>query len=141
MKNKVIEFVHLKHKQVSFRVEDEWKFVPAGRFQWLQRAAWKTLHRLGSLQNATGWRETVTKHVIDPDNFMEKLYKQRSAIFDMLGKEGQTLLIGAEDFSEMMSSPEIGHQFEFRSEYTSDRKLMGLNVKIIPWMRGLLVMP
>jgi hypothetical protein len=142
---KRIEFIEHRTSYAPFVLNDEWQFKPAGHFQWLQRAAWKLLHRLGALHNAIGQRETVTRHVIDPDNFMQKLHEQQSALFGQLDREGKTLLIGAEDYAEMMHSPEMRKEYSFRAEFhRGDRsgvRIMGLEVKVIPWIRGMVVMP
>lgn len=145
MSRRPIEFVEVRTAHVPFVLQDEWQFKPVGRLHWVQRAAWRLLHKMGALKNAIGQREVVTRHVINPDSFMQKLYEQSAAIFDMLDREGQTLLIGAEDFQQMMAGPEMRNEFSFQGEFyrgdRNGRQIMGLNVKVIPWMRGMLVMP
>jgi len=84
---------------------------------------------------------TVNRHLIDADKFMDRLLKQKRALFDGFHKEGQRLVIGSEDYFELMSEPAIHQHFNFRAEVGMHRRLMGLTVEVVPWMRGAVVMP
>ena len=51
------------------------------------------------------------------------------------------LLIGAEDFEELMHEKEISESMTFRANYYDHQEIVGLKVTVIPWMRGVLVLP
>ena len=121
---------------------DAYKFKPHGRAMWLQRLAWRFLNWRGAMEQAYEPTVKVTRHLIDSDRFIDRLLKQKRSLFDAFNKEGQRLLIGSEDYAELMNSPEIGHHhFDFRAEVGFGRSIVGLKVEVIPWMRGAVVMP
>lgn len=83
----------------------------------------------------------VTRIPIDGIEFADRLFKQKRALFDSFGREAATLLIGGEDYKELMNSPDIRYNFSFQSEFNYGRQVYGLTVNVIPWMRGMVVMP
>lgn len=142
MKRDSIEFV--AHQSVTEMVLmlDAYKFRPAGRWQWLQHMAWRFLMWRKALAEAYEPKVTITRHRIDAEKFMEMLYKQRSNLFEHFHKEGRTLLIGSEDYADLMCSPEMTPaHFSFDAEARYGRNILGLKVEVIPWMRGAVVMP
>lgn len=83
-----------------------------------------------------------------PRDFMQTLYEQRRELMQMFNREPKRLLVGAEDFAQMMRHPDVGRQaFQFEAEYSmgggakNRPRICGLEVEVIPWMRGILVMP
>lgn len=144
MKQQVVEFVQRRQTVSYSDIPNNYTVRKDRRAVWLQRACAWIMTKLGAF--ARDEIVCVTRHVIFADTFMERLYKQRGE-FLMLDSEPKELLIGAEDYQELMASPEITSQFQFRAQYNVRNedapygKVMGLTVRVIPWMRGLLVMP
>jgi hypothetical protein len=136
----IVQFVEIQRDAEWRPVPDHFEFVPAGRLQWLQRLAWRFLNWRGVLKQATREHVTFTQHVIDTGDVMERLYRARAAMFDG-GREPREVLIGSEDFAELMGSAPVRQAMDFDCEYRRNRTLMGLKVRVIPWMRGVLVMP
>jgi hypothetical protein len=137
-----INFV--EHRPVTDWVPllDAVKFKPKGRAQWLQRMAWRFLGWRQALEQAYEPKVTTTRHTIDADNFIERLMKQRESLFDAFHKEGQRLIIGSEDYAELMRSPEMSaHYFTFTADVGLGRRIIGLDVEVVPWIRGAVVMP
>ncbi len=142
MRTYQIEFVQEKVAQLWVPLPDAYTFVPKGRSRWWQRQAWKFLRWCGALEQARELKIKVTRHVVNPDGFMEALYTQQRQLYDLFGKEASRLLIGSDDYSRLMCDPGvIGHGFNFDAQYSTARKVCGLTVEVIPWMRGMLVMP
>jgi len=143
-----IHFQDVRHTPV-FRVRpDSYEFKPVRYFKWLQRIMWKYLMVMGSLRETYDQFYEVTTHLIDADTFMERLYKQNESLYREFKKEGSKILIGSEDYAELMNSPEAKYQnFSFNASgefYTGNgynRTIFGLTVEVIPWMRGMVVMP
>jgi hypothetical protein len=84
---------------------------------------------------------TVTRHIIDSDVFMERIFKQQEHLLGYFNHKPKRLLIGSEDFSELMNSDEVRNVMMFNASYNYGREICGLQVEVIPWMRGILVMP
>jgi len=112
------------------------RYAPRG---WLDMLRWKIVTWLGG-ENPYDTVK-VTRIPIDAEKFMEKVWLQKRYLFEAFNQRPQTLLIGAEDYEEMMSSPEITQSFVFEASYNfGERQIQGLTVKVIPWMRGAVVM-
>lgn len=140
--NQHITFSGLSSVTHMVSMLDAYKFKPKGRGQWLQRIAWRFLQWCGAMDQAYEPTTTYTRHEVKADKFMEQIYKQRRFLFDQFDREPKRLLIGAEDYADLMSSPEMStNHFRFESRYSHGHELMGLKVEVIPWMRGALVMP
>jgi hypothetical protein len=136
-----IEFVAQRSITTMQVMPDAFEFKPTGRAQWLQQQAWRFLGWCGALKVAYEPVVTVNRHAIDADTFLNRLLKQRHALFDGFGEEAKTILIGSEDYFELMSEPFINQSFCFAAELALNRRVIGLEVKVIPWMRGAVVMP
>lgn len=119
----------------------EWKelkmpFSP----RWWDRPRWWLVRLLGG--ECPFDTVKVTRVPVDGKDFMAALWKQKRALFDQFRREPATLWIGGEDYEELMSSPAVQQAFTLRAEFNyGEREVYGLTVKVIPWMRGMLVMP
>lgn len=141
MRPYTVEFVATKSITTMVPMFDAFEFKPKGRAQWLQRLAWRFLTWRRAMDQAYEPTVTVTRHLIDADKFMDRILKQKRALFDGFRKEGQRLVIGSEDYFELMSEPAIHHHFNFKAEVGMRGRLMCLDVEVVPWMRGAVVMP
>lgn len=144
MMNDTIQFIETRLSYEKFIKPNEYSFNPRGRFQWVQRLAWKFLNSRKALTEVIGHTTNVTRHTIDSGKFMAQIFKQKRHLFEHFGIEGSILLIGSEDYMELMSDRGIITQpFSFTGEYYQNIRLPGLSltVKVVPWMRGMVVMP
>lgn len=137
-----VQFLHTHEKLSWVTVEDAWSLRKDFRWKWLARLAEWLIRKIGV--NAREPKVEVQRILIDPPRIMEKIFKQRSALFDM-GQEPKRLLIGAEDFSELMRLPEVRDYLTIDAEYHKrthgGHRICDLRIEVIPWMRGCLVMP
>lgn len=132
-----IEFVTLHETQRHFVREDVYALRKDRKHLWLQKLAIYVLERLGCY-----WIDhtiSVTRVRIDGKTFAERLHKQRRELFRHFNRDAKTLLIGAEDYQELMGSPEIHQMLSFQASVGYGREIMGLEVKVIPWMRGAVI--
>ncbi len=137
-----VEFVEPRSFTALVPALDAFKFKPSGRAQWLQRLAWRFLNWRGAMQQALEPKATFTRHVIDADRFIDRILKQKRSLFATFGRNSKRLLIGSEDYAELMCSPEVKmHHFEFSAEVGYSGAIYGLKIEVIPWMRGAVVMP
>lgn len=110
---------------------------------WLQKVCCWVLGKLGAYR-----RDTQTKieyRTIDADNFMTRIAKQHASVFELLNRKPKKLLIGAQDYAELMCETNSRYPFTFNASYAIGERgvarIMGLEVQVIPWMRGVLVLP
>lgn len=108
---------------------------------WLQRVCAWVLGRLGAVYMEERCR--VTTHLVQPMRLLEAISRQRAEVFEHLGREGSSIAIGGEDYAELMRDPELRslHFFEFTTECRSAGRVFGLRIQIIPWMKGIVVLP
>ena len=147
MRYQLIEFFQIKQTKKFTSVRD-CVFKPAGRFQWLQRLAWLALVKLSDSRRIDFIHERI---VIDRDKLLsdgkllDAISSQITEIYRQYNVRGARLLIGAEDFHRLQSMPECRQKISFGIEFSMrDGRhdfIFGLSVQVIPWMRGMLVMP
>ena len=107
---------------------------------WWDRVRWRLVRLLGGTDPFDSVK--VTRIPIDADDFMVKLYKQKRHLYEYFNREPKMLLIGAEDYENMMNSPVIQKEIQFSASFHYGQfERYGLTVKVIPWMRGAVVMP
>lgn len=103
--------------------------------KWLQRLCFWTLGKLG----CHVLEQTTAKvHAVNTDTFSEKFLKQYYCTRDVFFHEPKTVFIGAEDFDQLMSV-KVGTLVGFRASYMYDGTIMGMQVNIVPWMQGVLI--
>jgi hypothetical protein len=134
-----IEFLAHERK-IDFRdFEEAFQLRKDRPAVWLQRACFYALRKLRAFY--VEQMVSIERHTIDADTFMERLFKQGDSISDFFGMHPEVLLIGSEDYSDLMMEPGSRYAFSFDAKYGRHGVIYGLRVKVIPWMRGVLVMP
>jgi hypothetical protein len=134
-----VDFVTLCERRVPFEKLTAFQFRKDRPAHWLQKACFFVLQKLGAFYMA----ETVTieRHTLDARTFMERLFKQQEGIARFFNYDSTTLLIGAEDYAELMHEASASQAFAFRADFGCGSTILGLKVHVIPWMRGCLVLP
>lgn len=119
----------------------EWRELPALYFpKWWDRPRWWLVRALGG----TCPMDTVkvVRVPVNGKDFMTRLWKQKRALVESFRREPTTLLIGGEDYQELMGSPAVRESFLVNASFNYGRnEIYGLTVKVIPWMKGMVVMP
>jgi len=119
----------------------EWKELPALYIpKWWDRPRWWLVKLLGG----TNPHDTVKviRVPVNGNDFMTRLWKQKRALVEQFRREPTTMLIGMEDYQELMSSQAVRDAFQFKASFNyGEHEIYGLTVKVIPWMRGMVVMP
>lgn len=146
-----VDFVgHIQTHQL-FTHKERFEFNKKSRFHWLQRALLWGLAKLRC--HAVDDRVIVTRQVIHRQDFIDYIARQQRELLDLHYHRGSRVLIGAQDFEEIMHSKEIHQMFTFRVDYAtyhkSDRpwaephrrELCGMLITVVPWMKGILVLP
>jgi hypothetical protein len=88
---------------------------------------------------------TIERMLIDKGDIIERLIRQQRAIFEVR-HEPKRVLMGSEDFAELMNRKDTMQfvtipNIEYRVGRDGGYKVMNLELTIIPWMKGVLVMP
>lgn len=138
----------LQERTIPWIRTDIYAFNPNKKHHWLQKACLWILDKLQAHYVDT--KVEFTRIRIDPQKFMEKVFQQKAEIARSFNKNGATLLVGSGDYAQMMGEMDHHTMLNFRAEYrhvgtdvNGDYvgKYCGLNVRVIPWMQGILVLP
>lgn len=119
----------------------EWRELPLPyASQWWDAPRWWLVRLLGGACPRDMVK--VIRVPVGGKDFMERLWKQKRALVESFRQEPTTLWMGGEDYEELMDSPAVRQAFTVHAEFNyGERRVFGLTVRIIPWMRGMLVMP
>lgn len=142
-----VEFVHIDRIPVVKELRDVFEFRPDRPAYWLQWLCLWTLRKLGCYAQLETTK--IERHVVGKkgEKFMHYLLSQQRSLTEFLNREPERLLIGAEDFANIMNEPNVGtYHWAFDAQYykgngSGKPTICGLRVEVVPWMRGLLVMP
>ena len=156
-----VTFIATREQRSTVPRPSCFEFVPnaqwgglAGRLHvWLLRKAWAFLTWRGALRQAMMDLVEYQRVVIDPDDVVRSLFEQRGELMRIC-KTPREVLIGAQDFSKLMNTPGIERYIEFNAQILTrdaddvrrgwmDRgeRVLGLKIRVIPWMSGMVVMP
>ena len=107
---------------------------------WVQKLAFRFLRWTGALSNSMTEKITYERFTLDTQNFIERIFRQMTEL-ERRNVKPERLLIGGEDFQRLMGSPEIHNVLNFSAPIGWGREIYGLKVEVIPWMRGMVVLP
>jgi len=144
MREQEVRFLATTEQRTICDLKDAFELRHDKKFVWLQRVCFWVLKKIGAYY----LKHTVSysRILIEPDKFMDKLFKQRCEMEGFYYSRPSRLFIGAQDYEELMGSSEIRQIMQFDAQYWVKEEgyrpeIMGLSVTIVPWMKGVLVMP
>lgn len=119
----------------------EWRELPLPYMpKWWDRPRWWLVHLLGG--SCPFDTVKVIRVPVNGKDFMERLWKQKRALVENFHREPTTLWMGGEEYEELMQSPIAREMFFVHASFNyGEREVYDLTVRVIPWMRGMLVMP
>ena len=136
----VVQAVRLERIDTVTKALDRYEFRVDRSAHWLQRLCFWILGKLGAYADL----HTVT---IERRHVREAPSRATPEPAERIQPPVPTqLLIGSEDYAGLMSESLSHQMFDFDSRYFMgngdlEPTVHGLKVRVIPWMRGLLVMP
>lgn len=145
MKNQDVLTVYRKVSHVLFTDQDSYTYHPEKGWKPLQKIALWFLRKLECFR--TSLHDEISYVQCDEDTLIERIIKQEREVLGMCGHAPARVYIGRDDFMEILSLRESPHDFfsiEVDYEIGKDRKtykIRGMPVSVVPWMRGVLVVP
>lgn len=106
-------------------------------FVWAQEVCCWVMRKLGAYSED---HTTVYSHVkvVDVSDLVEGIYTQVGMLGSNHNLRAHRILMGSEDFTRLCQAPEASYHL---TVYASSPKFGGLTVTVIPWMKGILVLP
>ena len=88
----------------------------------------------------------VTRIRFSVDDFIRRMHEQRRYVFQHHNVTPTRVIMGAEDFEDVMSmQSSLNNVFSFHASYPGGLDgrptVFGMEVTVIPWMRGCVVLP
>lgn len=142
--NQVVRFVARESIERAFEYTDKFEFRRDRGWLRLQRLCFWLLGKIGAYSN--GIEVKIEQHTINAKSFIENVLAQSCNLELFYQQRPTQLLIGAEDYAQMMRDSETTQRFSFDCKYYishrgGEQTVCGLKVHVIPWMRGMLAMP
>jgi hypothetical protein len=141
--DRTFEYVETQTIGTLTEFRDGFEFRSDKKYHWIQNVCFWILRKIGAYRRENVF--TYKRYTINPDSFMERLFKQHNYLQREFNIKPSELFIGAEDHAIMMGSDEIKQMLSFNATYNYrdgyGSHVMGLKIHVIPWMRGIIVMP
>lgn len=134
-----VAFVKLSSRMTPFYNQTAFQYRMDRPARWLQKAIFFVLRKLEAFY--IDQAETIERHTIDATTFIERLFVQQEELKRFFNRDAATLLIGAEDYATLMREAVASQMISFRAEYGFGREILGMEVRVIPWIRGCVVLP
>lgn len=134
-----VSFAGVREFPVTSLIADKFYVRPVG---WLQRLLWRLLVRLGATQQVVEQVDTVcTNYVIDTNDVIREIAEQCSYLNNEERKNPLRVIMGRDKFTRL-----VGANYRAQMEYgvilsEEPKKIMGLEITIVPWMTGIIVLP
>ena len=124
-----------------FTQQDTFTYKPERGWAWAHRACLWVLARIGC--HNTYERLKHTRYLIPTDDVFGAIVAQIDAREAIAYRDATTVYMGPEDLQRIIGA-DVGRnyiEFHARGSLGVDGavRVFGLNVKVIPWMRGILV--
>lgn len=138
------EVLFMEPFKLTEEKEVDFYFTPedAKKFTWLQRLCINTLQRLGTFKSK---KEVVTTKFSPkriPIHYLDMVPYIKDQIVSLqrdYNVQAVRVLIGGEEYNSI--SGMLGILPNFSYFYSDPKTLLGLTVEVIPWMKGIVVMP
>lgn len=137
MKDDNIVSMHYLRDKTVYVPTDAKRFVPKGRFAFLQKWLWSWLVKMGALEDHMDQTVKVEKIEFRKKDFADRLLDAYGACFP--NKQPTHVYMGPAEFEELMFMNCNYIQLDFDVKIGYDRKMFGLPVTVVPHMKGCLI--
>lgn len=139
--------VALRDEERIKALDPAYRYKAAGKLPWLQRLCFRLLDRLAPAEPM--WTAEIRFTRTNVERVLDRVQDQFQVVARRNGDRPPTrLVIGARDWAELTRDPELPFYLEGRGTYLVSNlrqgyqnRVMGLHVEIVPWMRGIVVLP
>ena len=129
--------------------DNVYQFRKDRKHHWLQNLCLRILKKLDAryIEQMTDIKCDTVR--INTGDFLKNLLEQRREIEREFNRRPTRVLIGSEDFDEVMNTKTMRNMLQFPTTYKFNvddgygrvvGQVMDLNVEVIPWMRGVIVL-
>lgn len=132
----------------TFKLNPELKYL-----MWLQRALEWLLRKMGCIDDGFAERMVLHRIELQPDTILDKIVDAAGGIHLFFDRKCSTILIGQDEFRDVLRalnrySPSAIHDMTslrgeptyFKGRHRIQGKFIDLDVVLIPWMKGLMIL-
>lgn len=138
-----IELVHMSTlKAVPCRGSIEQEFIVKGKGRKTKKLL-AAMKKKGAITEKT-WVEYKTVR-ISSDKLADVILRSQHEILQHWNQNGQRLVIGSRTLAELMNEEPITQYFKMHLDVKRNLRsggvLFGLQIEIVPWMEGMVILP
>lgn len=144
MEKCIVGQIQLKQRTLITDIQDEFIFRKDKKYHWLQKLCFYILRKIGAYNISTTY--TYDRLCINTGKVARKFFDQFYNIQKNFNITPKDIYIGSEDFSLMLaqnSIPDTPFCFQINfhkdSRYEDKITIHGVNVHVIPWMKGMVL--
>lgn len=128
----------MRHETLVTEDKDSYSFRKDRGFHRVQKLCLWVLEKIGARNLSIDKQVKFVR--FSPKDVMDSLFKQRRNALQYLDIDANEIFIGQDDFMELTGQAS-GNPFSFMGEYWQSGKCFGCKVTVVPWMKGVLVVP
>lgn len=140
MKTNEVGFISCREHVTKWENQTKFSYRPERGWKWVQKFCLWTLRKIGAF--AIDETAEIKEYKIDCEKILDLIREQRVELCRM-GYEPVRVLIGSRNYDdlryELRGDDNYFHHVAFSLQ--SSPTIEGLEIEIVPWMRGVLVMP
>lgn len=134
-----IRVIEPKYTHNMVTLKHAYEFRRDLRYRWVQKICFWVLQKIGAYcQEDT---VDVTYHDINTTDVLERLYRNIDIAYEYNHVDPEHIIMGSQDFHELMGIPGSHSHFQFDAQYGRSKRLLGIRVHVVPWIRGMIVVP
>ena len=115
--------------------------LPNGWRQRVAGMAWRLLMRWGCLTKATYERYVTETVTFNPSNVIESILKQRMECMRDWCEMPTQIILGSDDFNQFRLQAGRTGLMQFTMDGSGRPEFNGMKIVVVPWMRGVVVVP
>lgn len=116
--------------------------APAGRLRSrVSRWCWNLLNKWGCILDATYERYVTETVTFNPSNVIESILKQRMECMRDWDTMPTQIILGDEDFAQFRMEAGRTGLMQFTMDGHGRQEFNGMRIVVVPWMRGVVVVP
>lgn len=142
--NDIIRMHYAKPKSIKVKIEDAYNPII---LNWRQKFAWWLVKKTGAAKEYYEENTVYEQLEFSASEFFNKILEAKIRIFNehFYNKNPSIIYIGSEDFADLMNSKKardagfFAHTISFNVTARFDAEIYNLPVKVLPYMRGCLI--
>lgn len=136
---KTITFLKSKPFTQTVELDKIFSFRKDRKYHWIQKACFWILDKIDCKHVIK--KDSVKYETVNIGNIFHQLQENIAEIHKNYNVKPGKLFIGREEYYELIKMACPSMMFSVVNQTNPDRNLFGLEVTVVPWMKGMVVLP